>query len=805
MRRGRGVLRHPPLLQLFAAAWLAGLLIGHLLQAGGPQPALLAAIGLGAGLMLTVFGLGARGSEASGAAAVRSSIGVTVTLPLTLAATVTTAIAAATAPVPRTDLPPAGMARLTATVEATRATPDGRTRARIRVHRGHRLEDGAPVPRGIRLWATPVPLSEGARVELVAKLTPRLPFRNPTPHPRLPNPHPTSGRAFVPGADAVRVLEQPTASGWLHRARGHVRRALQATLAPSEAGIARALVLGEGGAVDEADRERIRGAGLAHVLAVSGLHVAILAGFAVLLLRRTLLWSPLAKRLDVGRIAAALGIPAALAYAAFAGGASSAWRAAITASIAWALVASGRRPGSTAVAAAAIIVLSAAEPTRAFTPGFLLSIVATTAVLTAPRPDDGGLRGWVIGAFTISTRTTLATAPIVLWCFGSVPIAGVVANVLLVPVGTMLLVPLAASHALLASLLAPLAPLSGTAFTWICEAFVAAAGVFAGASEDVQWPVPSIPQGLVLAAGTALLLALPSARARIATLTSCAVLLGAFEWHLRATEQPTGVVRATFVDVGQGDAALVDLPDGRLLLIDAGGNPGGGPDPGRAALLPLLRARRRDRVDIAVLSHPHPDHYGGLAAIAEAMPIDELWDSGQAADEANLSPTSAEAHALIQQLRARGTRVLHPADLCSHPRHIAGATIRVLAPCPGYDSGYDANDNSLVLRIDHGPHSFLFTGDAELHAEQRLLATSTALDADVLKVGHHGSRTSTTPAFLSAVSPTIAIVSAGPGNRYGHPHPEVLERLEEAVPDVYNLAETGGVIVVSDGDSLVRE
>ena len=797
------MLRHPPLLQLFAAVWLAGLLVGHMLGMDDHR-AVLAAAGLAVGVALTVFGYRPPAEVAS---SVRRRAPWRRALPLmavTVVATLTTGIAAATLPGPRTDLPPAGMARLTATGEATRATADGRTRARIRVDHGRRLEDGAPIPPGIRLWATPFPLPEGARVELIAKLTPRLPFRNPTPHPPLPNPHPTSGRAFVPGDDAVRVLEQRVSHGWLHRARGHVRRALQATLSSTHAGVARALVLGEGGAVHDADRQRIRGAGLAHVLAVSGLHVAILAGFGLLVLRRLLLWSPLARRLDVGRIAAGLGIPIALSYAAFAGGASSAWRAAITASIAWGLVACGRRPGATAVAAAAIVVLSAVEPQRAFTPGFLLSIVATTAVLTAPRPEDDGLRGWLVGAFTISTRTTLATAPIVLWCFGSVPIAGVVANVLLVPVGTVLLVPLAASHAAVASFAAPLAPISAAAFGIVCDAFVAAAGVFAHASEDLQWPVPNVPQGLVLAGCVAALLALRTARARVATLASSALLLGAFEWQLRATEQPTGVVRATFVDIGQGDAALVDLPDGRLMLIDAGGNPGGGPDPGRAALLPLLRARRRDRVDIAVLSHPHPDHYGGFAAIAEAMPIDELWDSGQAGDEADLSPTSAEAHALIQQLRARGTRILQPGDLCGHPRHIAGATIRVLAPCPGYDSGYDANDNSLVLRIDHGPHSFLFTGDAELHAEQHLLANGTPLQADVLKVGHHGSRTSTTPAFLDAVSPTIAIISAGPGNRYGHPHAEVLERLQEGVPEVYNLAETGGVIIESDGRAIAK-
>jgi competence protein ComEC len=276
------------------------------------------------------------------------------------------------------------------------------------------------------------------------------------------------------------------------------------------------------------------------------------------------------------------------------------------------------------------------------------------------------------------------------------------------------------------------------------------------------------------------------------------LLLG-LEWQLRQQELPRGRLRVTFFDVGQGDAALIDLPDGRALLIDAGGSPNGGIDPGRAALLPVLQARRRDRIDIAVLSHPHPDHYGGLAALLDQLAVGEIWDSGQAEEEADLSPTSAEASALLSRARERGVRVRKPATLCGEPLRAEQATITVLAPCPGYDSGHDANDNSLVLRVDYRQRSVLFTGDAEQHAESRLLAAGSPLSADILKVGHHGSRTSSAAAFLKAVRPKLAIVSAGAGNPFGHPHAEVRARLRAHAGAVLELARTGGVIAETNG------
>jgi competence protein ComEC len=606
----------------------------------------------------------------------------------------------------------------------------------------------------------------------------------------------------VPDARAVRVIEAAWFTSLVERARAHVRARLQATLSEPAAGIARALVLGDDAAVSDEDQADVRAAGLLHVFAVSGLHVAILAGLCVVALERVLLRIYVfAARFEARRVACAIGAPLALAYAAFAGGAPSAWRAAITAALSWLLVVLGRRPDARATTAMSALVLSALDPSEVLRPAFMLSIVATAAIVGGPPLRAPDLAAVLRAAFVLSLRAWAATAPIVLWCFGGVPVLGVLANVVLLPFGSLLLVQLSALHALL-STFTPCWELSGAVFSAVSAAFLAACSVFARAWPAMPWPPPDVWQGVAIA-GTALLwLQASGARRRLLVIAAGCVLVCALEWRLRVVERPVGRLRVSFLDVGQGDAALVDLPDGTAMLIDAGGNPGGGADPGQAVLLPLLQARRRAQIELAVLTHPHPDHYGGFRALAGVLPIRELWDTGQAEGERELQAASGEASALLAKLRASGTRVRTPEALCGRRLLAGAARISVLAPCPRYDSTYDPNDNSLVLRIDYGQRAVLFAGDAEEHAEQVLLEHPERLHADVLKVAHHGSHTSTSAACLRAVAPKLAVISAGASNRFGHPHADVVERLRAAVPHVLSLAEVGGTIVESDGQTM---
>jgi competence protein ComEC len=218
----------------------------------------------------------------------------------------------------------------------------------------------------------------------------------------------------------------------------------------------------------------------------------------------------------------------------------------------------------------------------------------------------------------------------------------------------------------------------------------------------------------------------------------------------------------------------VDLPDGQLVLIDGGGFVGSPVDPGLGVLLPTLRARRRSRVDVVILSHPHPDHFLGLVSALPKLEVGELWDTGQGEEE-GAGPSYLE---LVSKLRARGVPVRRPDELCGKPRRHGDSLIEVIAPCPGFRPLVNPNDNSLVVRVSRGARTALFVGDAEHDEEASLIARyGLNLRADVLKIGHHGSRTSTTDGFLDAVRPTRVVISTGLRNRFGHPHPNTLATL----------------------------
>ena len=692
-------------------------------------------------------------------------------------------------------LPPAGMARLRAEVEEVRYARNGEASARLRVLWGERLSDATSFVPGVHLTATPVPLPEGAVISVLANVRPMAAFRNASPHPPLIAAHPTRGVARLAGPDAFQVLSHSWPARTLDRLRSAVRARLVESLPANVEPVARAILLGDPDALEQGDADAVRAAGLQHVFAVSGMHVTLLAGLSVWLLRLLLLrCQPLAERFDVPRLAAGLGVPLALSIAAFTGGAPSGWRASITTGIAWSVEACGRKPSALAVSAAACLLFGIVTPVDALRPAFLLSIAATAALIGESAAISGSAWQTLRAIGNLNWRTTLATAPLVFWSFGSLPVFGMLANLLLVPVGSLLLL-LACAHALAACLAPFFAALSGPLLSVAARAFLRGAAVFNALDPQLRLPPLTLLQGLAFAVTASVWLFARPGRFKLYT-AFVAVSCGVFdEWRVRRAEQPVGELRATFVDVGQGDCAIIDLPDGRVMLIDAGGNPQGGPDPGSRALLPLLAARRRSALDIVVLTHPHPDHYGGLAAVIDAVQIRELWDTGQAAAEADMAGTSSAAQALLDRARAHGTRVMRPAELCGQERHFGEASVRVIAPCPSFDPGFDANDNSMVLRIDYRARSFLFSGDIEGHAEQQLVAAGTSVRADVFKVPHHGSRTSSSEALLEAVQPNIAVISAGAWNPFGHPHPEVVERLAKHAQRVIQLGEAGGTSI----------
>jgi competence protein ComEC len=309
---------------------------------------------------------------------------------------------------------------------------------------------------------------------------------------------------------------------------------------------------------------------------------------------------------------------------------------------------------------------------------------------------------------------------------------------------------------------------------------------------------------LAAVAATALLVACAARAAHVrrhALLAAAACLVVAVWWPV-VPRAGADVVELHAIDVGQGDAVALRTPHGHWVLFDAGRVWRGG-DAGRATVLPYLR-RRGGVLDAFVLSHPHADHVGGAASVLAAMRpahyLDGAYTLGNDSYLASLAAARADGVAWHR---------VHPSDSLV----VDGVALHVLAPDSAWTAALsDPNLASVIVAVRWRGVRFLLVGDAEAPEEQWLVDRATrdssvadALRADVLKVAHHGSRTSSTPAFLALVRPRLALVSVGAGNTYGHPSAEVMRRLEDGGADVLRTDQLGTIVVRADGRRLSVE
>jgi competence protein ComEC len=265
-----------------------------------------------------------------------------------------------------------------------------------------------------------------------------------------------------------------------------------------------------------------------------------------------------------------------------------------------------------------------------------------------------------------------------------------------------------------------------------------------------------------------------------------------------------GMLEVTAIDVGQGDSILVVGPEGRTMLVDAGGPVGGLTeaaeatsrfDVGEEVVSPYLWSRRLRRLDVLALSHAHGDHMGGMPAVMRNFRPRELWVS--------IDPDSEAYRALLAEAKELGVMVRHfyAGDRVAWD----GIEVTMLAPQKGYTNGGEpVNDDSLVMQMQYGKASVLLEGDAQSASEEAMLASGRLEPVTLLKVGHHGSKTSTTPEFFQAVAPEDAVVSVGKGNTFGHPRFEVIERIAEAHTRLYRTDEFGLTTFLLGRDGGIR-
>jgi competence protein ComEC len=568
-------------------------------------------------------------------------------------------------------------------------------------------------------------------------------------------------------------------------------------------GIVTAILIGDRTGLPDDVRARLQAAGTYHVIAISGGNIAILAA----LMAGVMLVTGVSGRWSTAGI-----IVGVVAYASIVNAGPSVWRATATA-VAYlvARVIDHRTPPWNAIAVSAAL-LACTAPLDVRDAGFALTFGATAAIVEAaarvPRPPAGSppirhVYAWLLASVSASAAAEIVLLPIAATVFSRVTCAGLVLNLIAVPLMTIAQV-------------AGLVVVAGGGVEWIGDA---AGGLAAWAAltlvqsarliDLLPWlairvPAPSLFVVLVYYVALAGALWLPrfsadssssstprGACSAIVAVCGVLILTGAAA-QVRSLPND-GRMRITAFDVGQGDAILVQTPAGQTFMVDSGGAgfEGTAFDIGARVLAPALWARGVRRLDVLAITHGDPDHIGGAAALIRDLDPRELWQGIPV-------PRHEPDRTLRTLALERGITTARPRF--GYTARIDGVSIRVLhPPPPDWERQRVRNDDSLVLEVRHGSVAVLLTGDIGAEIERAILPHLAPARVRILKVAHHGSRTSTSQALLDAWKPQIAIVSCGRGNRFGHPAPEVTRRLEAAGVEVYRTDRDGQITIASDG------
>ncbi len=570
-------------------------------------------------------------------------------------------------------------------------------------------------------------------------------------------------------ANHVRVLRG--GRSWRFALRHAVSQRVH-SLYGARSGLVEAIILGRRDGIDRSLRQNFVNAGLAHLLAISGLHVGILAGWCLILLRR----------IGARRTAWFWSTAAVWCYVAVLGFPAPATRAAAFVAILGIARVRQRHPPPSAVLVVALLLVLAVDPSAATSVGAWLS----AAAVWGTRVGTETLRRYrLLGA---SLGATIATAPITAFVFGAVAPIGVLANLAAVPLAAIVVPGLFVSL-LVGGVVAGGTGLVLAAIEWIAALSGAVPGGHLAGAPGAAF---AAPWAMLLGVAVWVTVRRPTwivLRRRL--LVGVTVMCwGLFAIAVAAGRDWSDRLAIHVLAVGQGDAIAVRTPRGMWLLVD-GGPRGSGWDAGRRVVLPFFRRHGVTQLAVVIASHGDADHLGGVPAVLSQLTPRLVLDPGQ--------PLGTSLYLeYLQLLDGLGAewRPARAGDVLT----LDSVTFEVLHPSADWMAGQlEPNENSVVLRVSYGCFSAVLTGDIGWPAESALVAT--VGHADLLKVGHHGSAGSTADAWLDAVRPRAAVISVGP-NRYGHPAPSVLSRLRTRDIPVFRTDRGGTVTILSDGRYL---
>jgi len=599
------------------------------------------------------------------------------------------------------------------------------------------------------------------------------------------------------------------ASAFFHL-RARLRRIIDESLSGAPSGIIRAISIGDRSGIDEELMTVFRKTGVAHILAISGLHMGIAAFFFFSIFKMLLARSEaLLINNWAAKGAALLSFMPLTAYLLISGMATSAMRAFIMAgAFLFAVIIDREGETFNTIAMAALIILIL-WPQALFDTAFQLSFAAViTIVYITPRMETAlfkkGTRGKAHGirkplAFLIVSAAAIAgTAPLTARYFMEMSLVGIPGNIITVPLIGFIALPLSMVSLLLAPLSSTAAEigfgLAGNIVSLTTEALKYLASL--SFSSAMLFP----PDWFEITLYYMLIWSIFNSKNKMAR-TAMIVIPAFFMLPLAGgalIAKNRENLSVTFLSVGQGESTVVRFPGGKTMLIDGGGFYNDSFDVGSMVIRPYLLSQGIKTIDYMIMTHPHPDHMGGLLHILKEFSVGEVWTSKD--------PATTENHrAFIRLIRERNIpeRAVSGKD---PDIEIDGVTVSFLMPDNSVlDEGTSnsaVNNRSVIIKMAYGRHRLLFTADMEAEAELILLKKGLDLRADIIKVAHHGSLTSSTPEFVSAVSADHAVFTVGYNNRFDFPRDEIVKRYIDSGAAVYRTDLQGAISFTSDGKNM---